>query len=210
MSVRQRLPSLRDAKYLGGIGSVLLLLTLIPDFGVVFLIAGLILVGVAIKKISDETGERPILNNFLLAILISVLGGAAAVVAAVALGVVSLLNFFAFLAEEVLENFSPTSQEVLNWALQFLTIILVSIAIVWVSAIVSSIFLRRSYNLITKRLNVDLFKTAGLLYLVGAALIIILIGFIIILVALILQVIAFFTIPEELPEQKAGAGGQLL
>jgi uncharacterized membrane protein len=44
-----------------------------------------------------------------------------------------------------------------------------------------------------------MFQTTGLLYLIGAALTIILVGFLILLIAEILQIVAFFSIPEQLP-----------
>jgi len=64
---------------------------------------------------------------------------------------------------------------------------------------VSAIFLRRSYERIGVRLNVNMFQTTGLVYLIGAALTIVLVGFLILLIAEILQIVAFFSIPEQLP-----------
>ena len=63
----------------------------------------------------------------------------------------------------------------------------------------SAIFLRRSYERIGVRLNVNMFQTTGLVYLIGAALTIVLVGFLILLIAEILQIVAFFSIPEQLP-----------
>jgi len=64
---------------------------------------------------------------------------------------------------------------------------------------VSAIFLRRSYDKIGMRLNVNMFHTTGLLYLIGAALTIVIVGLLIVLIAEILQIVAFFSIPEQLP-----------
>ncbi len=46
-----------------------------------------------------------------------------------------------------------------------------------------------------------LFGTAALLYLIGAALTIILVGFLLIFVAQILFIVAFFSLPDQLPAQ---------
>jgi uncharacterized membrane protein len=64
---------------------------------------------------------------------------------------------------------------------------------------VSAIFLRRSYDKIGMRLNVNMFHTTGLLYLIGAALTIVIVGLFIVLIAEILQIVAFFSIPEQPP-----------
>jgi len=46
-----------------------------------------------------------------------------------------------------------------------------------------------------------MFRTTGLLFLIGAATLIVLVGFVILFIAAILQVVAFFSIPEQLPSQ---------
>ena len=70
---------------------------------------------------------------------------------------------------------------------------------VWICFVVSSIFLRRGYGELGRRLNVGLFGTGALLYLIGAVLVIILIGFLLILVADILFIVAFFSINTQQP-----------
>src|SRR5207244_8890857 len=68
-----------------------------------------------------------------------------------------------------------------------------------VFTIISAIFLKRSYEKISQRLNVSAFATAGLLYLIGAALTIVLVGILILLIALIFQVVAYFSIQDRPP-----------
>ncbi len=81
--------------------------------------------------------------------------------------------------------------------------LLLGLAAVWVIYIVSAFFLRRSFSSIGRGLNVGLFGTAGLLYLIGAALTIILVGLLVIFVAEILLVVAFFSIPDQPPQPSA-------
>ena len=64
--------------------------------------------------------------------------------------------------------------------------------------IIGAIFLRKSFNGVAKYTKVGLFTTTGLIYLIGAATLIIVIGFIIILIAEVLQIIAFFSLPEKI------------
>ncbi len=61
---------------------------------------------------------------------------------------------------------------------RILLMLLLPLAVIWVFFIISAVFQRRSYNTIASSLNVGLFSTAALIYLIGAALSIILVGFI--------------------------------
>jgi uncharacterized membrane protein len=78
----------------------------------------------------------------------------------------------------------------------------------WIFTIISAIFLKRSYEKISQRLNVSAFATAGLLYLIGAALTIVLVGFLILLIALIFQVVAYFSIQDRPPTPGWGQPSQ--
>ncbi|MEM0381217.1 MAG: DUF996 domain-containing protein [Nitrososphaerota archaeon] len=192
--------SLTDAKYLGGIGSILMLLALAPQVGFILYIVGLILVVIAIKRISDVVGDQSIFNNMLLAVILTVVGGAAGVAVGFALGFQSILQI---LNISSLVDGLPgrlTNQQVLNLFLDLLVAILVALIIIWIFGIASGIFLRRSYSSISRKLGAGLFSTTGLLYLIGAATTIILVGFVILLVSIILQIVAFFTLPEQPPQ----------
>ena len=81
--------------------------------------------------------------------------------------------------------------------------IAVGLAIAWVALIISAIFIRRAYDTMGARLNVGSFRTAGILYLIGAILTIILVGFLVLFVAAIFQIIAFFGIPDSVPGTQA-------
>jgi uncharacterized membrane protein len=71
------------------------------------------------------------------------------------------------------------------------------LAIIWVLLLVSAIFLRRSYSSISQKLGVGMFGTTGLLYLIGAALTIVVVGILVLFVAEILNIVAFFSIPDQ-------------
>ena len=75
----------------------------------------------------------------------------------------------------------------------------VTLVIAWVFAVVSAVFFRRALNLTGDHLNVKMFRTAGLLVLIGAVLTIILVGAVISLVANILLAVAFFQIRASPP-----------
>ncbi len=79
--------------------------------------------------------------------------------------------------------------------------ILAGLVLVWAMLLASAVFVRRSYNEISADLKIPMFRTAGLLYLVGAATTIILVGFLLLLVAQILLAVAFFSMQESAPAE---------
>ena len=189
------MPSLNDVKTLGGVGSILALLAIVPNFGAVLAIAGLVLVLVALKYASTILGDPKIFNNMLYAVILGIIGivvGVVAVAAAVfqAIGLGYLSSSFAM---RYPSNFQ------LGDIMGLIGTILVGLVAIWVVFVASSIFLRRSYTELGKRLNVGLFGTAALLYLIGAALAIVLVGFVLIFVADIMLIVAFFSINAQQP-----------
>jgi len=168
------LGKLEDAKMLGGIGSIL---QLIPGISIV----GYILILVAAKYVSDDLGDKTVFDNMVYAVITAIIG-------------VAVVAFLLF-----------TSLIVGVFTLGGGTIIGVigALVVVWVFLVISSLFIRRAYDTMATRLNVDSFRTAGTLYFIGALLSIVLVGFIILFVAYIFQIIAFFSI-REAPQPRAG------
>ena len=86
------------------------------------------------------------------------------------------------------------------------------ILIVWIIFyILSAVYLKKSFDGIAQGTRVDMFKTTGLIYLIGAILIFIGIGFIILFIAQILMIVAFFSLPDQLqpmPQQGGYGYGQ--
>ncbi|MBI2183869.1 MAG: DUF996 domain-containing protein [Thaumarchaeota archaeon] len=185
--------TLSQAKSLGGIGSILLLIgTFIPVISIV----GFILVLVAVKYLSDSLVDKSIFNNALIAIVLSIVG----IVAGIVVGAASVLSFIGGSGMMPFGSGGFVPSDLSGPGLMGLMAgIIVGLVVVWVFTLVSAVFLRKSFNTIASRLNIGHFHTAGLLFLIGAALTIILIGFIIIFVAAIFLTIAFFALPEQSP-----------
>jgi uncharacterized membrane protein len=161
---------LSDAKMLGGIGSIL---QIIPFLSIV----GYILTLIAVKFVSDEVQDSSIFTNMLYAVITGIIG--------VALG--ATVFFFG-----ALSSFYTAGLSSIGGAIGFL-------AIAWIALVISSLFIRRAFNGMADKLGVGTFRTAGLLYFIGAILTIILVGFLLLFVAFILQVVAFFSINEARP-----------
>lgn len=170
---------LSDAKTLGGIGSIL---ELIPFLSIV----GYILVLISVKFVSDEVQDSSIFSNMIIAVVAGIVGVAAGGFILVFSGI-----FSAF-----------------TGGLGALFGVLGILVVVWLALIVSSVFIRRSYNNISARLNIGTFRTAGTLYFIGAILTIVLVGFVVLFIAYIIQVVAFFSIPESQPAAPGQAAPQ--
>ncbi len=177
---------------LGGIGSLLTLLAIIPTAGVLLAIIGLVLTLIAVKYASDIFGDPKIFNNMLYAVIIGIVGLVIAGVTVVS-AVFSVLNLGITAGVTPPANLQPGDFAGL------VETILIGLVAVWACMIVSSIFLRRSYTELSKRVNVGLFSTAALLYLIGAVLVIAVVGFLLIFIADILFLIAFFSINTQQP-----------
>lgn len=182
--------SLSEAKTLGGIGSILILLTPVPNIGWVLGIIGFILTLVAIKYISNSAGEPRIYGDMIYSVIL-------AIIAVVVLAVTVIGAVFAYFGyTEVLSpNFGQTVQP--GHIVALLVTVIPGLAAVWALLIASAVFLRRSYSLTSEKLNVGMFDTAALIYLIGAITAIIFIGLILIVVAEILFAVAFFSIDER-------------
>jgi uncharacterized membrane protein len=87
----------------------------------------------------------------------------------------------------------------------FLTAILVVLVVLFFTAIIVAIFMRKSLNTLSAKTGVGLFGTTGLLLLIGAVLTIIAVGFILIWIAMLIMAIAFFSMKPQQPQATAQA-----
>ncbi len=172
-----------------------MLLGLVPFAGVVLFIVGFILVLIAVKYISENAEDKKIFNNMLIAVILAIVGIIAGFAVLVAGRVFTT-------AMEFRQPYNPMVMEPRMYP--FFAAIAIALVVVWVFSIVSAVFLRKSYTEIATKINIKMFDTAALLYLIGAVLAIVLVGFIVIYVAEILQTVAFFSIAEK-PQQPPAA-----
>lgn len=186
------MPSLSQAKNLGAVGSILVLLTAVPSVGGLFGIVGFILMLVAIKYISEIVADRSIFNNMLAAVGLAIV----AIVVGTLVVVGSVMRFVGLNSLTMGPDFNPSTVPAGDW-IGLIGSVILGLAVVWVVMIVSAVFVRKSYGSIASKLNVSMFGTAGLIYLIGAATTIVLVGFVLLLVAQILLVVAFFSIQDR-------------
>jgi uncharacterized membrane protein len=167
--------TLSQAKTLGGVGSILIFIPFVS-------LIGYILVIIAVKDIADDLQDKAIFNNIVIAAVTGMVG--------------ALAGAFVIVFGAV--------GGILTGGLSALFGVITGLLVVWVFLIVSAVFLKRAYDTMGQRLGVHTFDTAATLYLAGAVLTIVFVGFFLLFVAEILQALAFFSIPDQLPMQAAG------
>jgi uncharacterized membrane protein len=193
--------SLGQAKTLGGVGGLLVLIGgFVGSAGGVVSIIGFILVLVAVKYVADVLADQKVFNNMIIAVVMTIIGFVALI--AIVLG--SFSSFIGFGMFSFTPGMTPSIGLV-----NFLITILVAWEVACVFFLIASIFLKRSYDTVGTRLNIGMFHTTGLLYLIGAALSFIFVGVIVIFIAEILQIVAFFSIPEQMPMGPQPMPGQM-
>ena len=170
--------NLSTAKTLGEVGSIL---ELIPFIGIV----GYILTLISVKYISDELHDQSVFNNMLYSVITGIVGVA--------------VGFFILLGGMASTMFTGGLSAVAG--------VFVFLSIAWIVLIVSAIFVRRAFETMATKLNVNSFRTAGTLYLIGAALtIVFFVGFIVLFVAYIFQIISFFAIKDTVSSTQVPGG----
>ncbi|HUH99625.1 MAG TPA: DUF996 domain-containing protein [Nitrososphaerales archaeon] len=183
---------LAQAKTIGAVGSILVLLTAVPTAGSLLGIVGFVMMLWAIRDISETVADRSIFSNMLVAVGLAI----AAIVVGALVVVGSVLRFVGLKALNFGPNFNPSTVPTGDWV-GLVGSILAGLAVVWVIMLVSAVYVRRTYRSMASKLGVANFETAGTLYLIGAATTIILVGFVLLLVAQVMVIVAFFSIQER-------------
>jgi len=187
--------TLSQAKTYGGVGSILVLLSFVPTVGWVLGIIGLILTLLAVKYIGDVVNDANIFKNAMIAYAVSIIGIAV-------VGIAVAAYFFGAVGLGALAGGS--SGAATGGIIAAITGVIIALVVVWILLVVSGYFIRKTYDIVATRLNVSMFRTAALVYFIGAILTIILVGFLVLIIAQILLVIAFFSISDTVTPYAGG------
>ena len=196
--------SLSSAKTLGGVGAILMLVASFTIFaffiGPIISIVGLVLVYLGVKNISEVVNNPKIKSDFVLCIVMLII----ATVVLIAWPFIALGGFgFSFTALNPTDPFAAVGTGIAICIIVFL------IAVIFY--IMHAVYLKKSFDAISRHTNVGMFSTTGIVYLIGAILTIFIFGFIILLIANILMIVAFFSLPDQLqpmPQQGGYGYGQ--
>ena len=195
--------NLSEAKVYGGIGAILMLIGIfIPYGGPIISIIGLVFIFIAVKAISEIVKDDDIFRNYLMHFIFTILVFVAIIVIMIiAFGAAGGFSWITELTELQSEDITDFNT---FWDLFGDMIIgaIVALVVGWILAIISALYLRKCYNSIAEHTKVGAFKTTGTIYFIGAITLIILIGFLILFIAKIIEIVAYFSIPESLPSSK--------
>jgi len=176
---------LKQAKIYGGVGAILSLFGgIVPYAGVAITIAGIILLLIAVKKISEAVNNHDIFKNYIIYFILGILG----VVAGIAVFLIYTGYSLLPLLREELEGFKLIKK--------FFVGLFLALVTYWIFGIIGAIYYKKSYDAISRHTKVDLFSTTALIYLIGMATVIVFVGFIVVFVAKVLEIVAFFSLPD--------------
>ncbi len=177
--------TLESGKNLAGIGSIFLVIP-VPFLSIV----GIILVLIGMKNLSEAYSDESIWKNTLYAVIFAIIG-----IVASGLTLVSLF-FGGIFAGAALGLGGATGLA------GFFAGIIIFLVVAFIFYILEAIYIRKAFDSLANRSGVGLFRTGGLLLLIGAILSIVLVGLFLIFIAWILILVAFFQIPvNPMPQQ---------
>jgi uncharacterized membrane protein len=168
--------SLSQGRTLGRVGSILVF---IPFLNII----GYILILIAINDISKYLQDRSIFKNTLIAVALEIVGWV--------VGLSILIG--------------GVMASMLRAGLSVVPGVIAALVVTWIFLVAAAFFLKRSYDTIALKLGLSSFRTTGLLFLIGAGLVIVFVGFIVIFVGNIFQAVSFFSIPEQPGSTAPGA-----
>ena len=139
---------------------------------------GLILLLMSLNGFADYYKEKGIFNNALYSIIIFIIG----IVIAIAVAIFILVDFLKSLGIDLADW---QSLQYVDWAnimtpdkiIELIGSGILIFVVIFIFCVLGAIFLRKSLDMLATKTNVKLFNTTGLMFLLGAVLTIILIGF---------------------------------
>jgi len=195
---------LKQARTMGGVGSILVLLSFVPYVGFILGLAGFVMVLLAVKQISEVVKDKEIFHNVLMAVIFQIVGSVISVLVVIG-------SFFAFVGSQAMmapfgssfDGFGGPGILGAGAVMAVLGSLLAGLVAMWIVLIIAARFLRKGYERIADKTGTETFRSVGRWYYYGAWLAIVLVGFvlILILIAAILQIVAFFSLPESPPSQ---------
>ncbi len=191
--------SLKEARIYGSVGAILSILGgNIPRVGNLVSIIGFVLILLAVKEISLAVNREDIFKDYLVAFILHLGAFFVFLIALISvMGITVLQGIFWNLAGKGLENLG-----------QIIKGLLIGGILAWILFVLGSYYLKKSYESISIETEVGIFRTTGLLYFVGAILLIVFgIGALLIIIGKILEIVAYLSLPEDIKKEMTARGG---
>jgi uncharacterized membrane protein len=192
--------SFEHSKTLAGVGSILLLLGVVPYAGWVLAIVGVVLLVMGMKELSKYYQDENVYKNTLTGVKFYVVAVVAAAAAIVAIMIdIALATNFKF------TNLVPTVGFGIGVAA-----LLAGLVVAFVFYILAASHLKRALDSLAQKSGEASFTTAGTLLWLGAILTIVLVGLVLIFVAWIFATMGFFSMKsrqyQQFTQQQMGQG----
>ena len=191
--------SLKEARIYGSIGAILSILGgNISRIGNLISVIGFVLILLAVKEISLAVNREDIFKDYLVAFILHLGAFFVFLIALISvMGITVLQGIFWNLAGKGLENLG-----------QIIKGLLIGGILAWILFVLGSYYLKKSYESISIETEVGIFRTTGLLYFVGAILLIVFgIGALLIIIGKILEIVAYLSLPEDIKKEMTRRGG---
>jgi uncharacterized membrane protein len=196
------------SKNLAGIGAILLFVGILPYVNTYFVLplAGLILLLIGLKGLSEYYNEAGIFNNALYGTIAAIVG----IVIVGAIAIVALLGLFNVIYPSWNGDWTTLSSIVSQIDVNNITfsqispyigLFLLDYVLLFAFALVFGFLYRKSMNLLSTKSGVGLFGATGTVMLVGGVLTIVLIGYLLLWIAMLLFAIALFQAKPPMPPQ---------
>ncbi len=172
-----------NTKILGGLGSLFIVLGVIPYAGGVLALVGFILLAIAIKNFSDSQGRPQLFSDFVKGIVIYIVGAFVGLI----FGVGSFLSL------------SQEQEGIFAYGLM-----VVAFTIMYAATVFGSYYMKKVFSEIALITANGLFDWGGKLLFWGAILTVVAVGAVVSWVGWIVLTVAFFTTQENRKEERDG------
>jgi uncharacterized membrane protein len=203
--------SIETSRIIGFVGALLMFIGILPyiNFFGIIEVVGLILVMIALYNLGSYYKDGNIFNNALYGLITIIVGAVISVSVVVVTVLTSLTDFLQTIFPDwngdwaALSGLTPDPTNIsLDSIAPFIIGIFTVLLILWVFAIITAFFIKRSFGKLSEKSGIGLFSTAGLLILIGAVLIVIFgIGLILIWISVLLLAIAFYQLKPQQTQQ---------
>ncbi len=150
-------------------------------------LASYILFLVAMNRLATYYQEPRLYKNVLYAFILNIAGG-----------VVGLIIYIStFLLSPISLTPTPSPADISSIVFRAILAMIIFVIVVFVFAIISAVLYMRTFNLLADKTGVDNFRTAGLLYIIGVLLAVVLVGALVVWVAWILAAMGFYSLKEK-------------
>ncbi len=181
--------SLSLARSIGGVGSILVLFSFVLSDGAALFVAGLILILIATNHLASVTKSREPKGNIQAAVALYAIG--------TIIAFIFVYRGFPSLIGSGLTGPLTSADPLAAFFARFAGTRIIGLFATWFFFVGASFYLKKTYDSIALSLSLDLFRTTGIVLLIGSVLLIVFgAGLVVLFLAATLQIAAFLSLEE--------------